>query len=78
MKRKQSREDRLRRLENGCCPIHGIPMHQVGLTSQGDEDDVLYIAECDRKDCNIRGTTDEPFGPLTLLPEFRHLLDGEA
>jgi hypothetical protein len=70
---KQSAEDRARRLENGCCPVHGITMLQVGLT----EDGLRYIAGCTRKDCDIRGITDEPFGPLTLLPKFEYLLKGE-
>lgn len=70
---KQSAKDRAERLKKGCCPVHGITMCQVGLTElvKGNQ---LFIAECPRKDCNIQGTTSEPFGPLTLTADSQHLL----
>ena len=75
-KLKQTRQDRLKRLKTCCCPVHGIPMAQVGNVR------ALYLAECPRKDCVIQGTTPEfdqfngnIYGSITLLPRFRHLLD---
>ena len=75
-KLKQTRQDRLKRLKTCCCPVHGIPMAQVGNVR------ALYLAECPRKDCVIQGTTPELeqssgniYGSITLLPRFRHLLD---
>lgn len=56
----QSRIDRLKRLEDGRCPIHGIGMVQVG------QDGALFRVECPRADCNVQGTTHEPHGPVTL------------
>lgn len=38
----QSRIDRLKRLEDGRCPIHGIGMVQVG------QDGALFRVECPR------------------------------
>ena len=69
----QSATDRAKRLANGCCPIHGIPMGQVGLTELVN-DSQLFIAECTRKDCNIQGTTAAPYGSLKLTSEHQHLL----
>jgi len=70
---KQSAKDRAGRLSNGCCPIHGIPMLQIGLTNvvAGKQ---LFIAECPRNDCSIQGTTSTPFGSVSLLPAFQVLL----
>ena len=73
-RRKQTLTDRLRRLDKGCCPVHGIPMYQV------DNMESLYVAECPRKDCTIRGTTAEPRssvasdnGPYVKLVDFIRL-----
>lgn len=70
---KQSRADRVRRLESGACPVHGIGMDQTGL--QGEGSARLFIAECPRRDCNIDGTTSEVHGPLTLSATHMHLID---
>lgn len=69
---KQSPKDRLRRLADGRCPIHGIHMHQVDNTELKGKH--RFVAGCPRKDCKIQTTTHEPFGPGVLLPEFDHLL----
>lgn len=68
---KQSARDRANRLRSGCCPLHGLAMSQVGLT--GDEARP-FLVECTRKDCDIRGTSAEPYGEVFLLDDFRHLL----
>lgn len=69
---KQSPQDRLHRLSDGRCPIHGTPMPQVGNTIQGDKH--LYLVACPRRDCDIKATSESSFGPCDLLPEFEHLL----
>lgn len=73
---KQSVEDRMHRLANGGCPIHGIPMYQVGHTEVNGKH--RFVAECTRADCRVRAYTHEPFGPLVLLPEFEHLLASQG
>ncbi len=50
---KQSREDRLRRLNRGGCPIHGIPMGQVDVWYESPKGDYTIVA-CPRGDCNIK------------------------
>lgn len=82
--KKQSKEDRLKRLKTGRCPIHGIFMPQVGLhdiysdpCSQCGEQKELgsrFIVGCPRKDCNIQAYTDEPYVESDLLPEFQYLI----
>lgn len=59
---KQSARDRANRLRSGCCPLHGLAMSQVGLT--GDEARP-FLVECTRKDCDIRGTSAEPYGEVS-------------
>lgn len=68
----QSRHDRLKRLSEGRCPIHGLSMVQVGLV-----DVSAALVECPRRDCGIRGTATDPDGVVSLLPEHESLL-GEA
>lgn len=36
-------------MAEGCCPLHGIPVAQVGLSGsrQGDS----FVAACPRRDC---------------------------
>jgi hypothetical protein len=70
---KQSASERAFRLEGGNCPVHGSPMTQVGL----DDDRTGYLVACTRKDCDIQGTAKIPYGPVTLLRSFEHLLKGE-
>lgn len=69
---KQTPADRLSRLADGRCPIHGLPMYQVG--SAVVDEKTRFVAECTRADCNVQATTHEPFGPAVLLPEFEYLL----
>lgn len=69
---KQTLEDRLRRLADGCCPVHGIGMtHAENVEFNGNH---RFLAECPRNDCNIQATTHEPHGPCALLAEFNYLL----
>lgn len=65
---KQSIADRLKRLSDGRCPVHGTAMVQVGVKG------ALFVASCPRRDCGVQGTTSEPHGPVTLSPEHQELL----
>lgn len=65
---RQTLADRERRLNDSRCPIHGTGMVQVGLRG------ALFLAACPRKDCGVQGTSEVAPGPVTLLPEFQHLL----
>jgi len=73
--RKQSRDDRLKRLKESRCPIHGIAMGQVDIF----DDRITFIMECPRKDCNIRAfeidAEDGSIVSITLLSEFKYLLN---
>lgn len=69
---KQSINDRRHRLSEGCCPIHGIPMCQVGNDMvQGI---AHYLVGCPRRDCAVCGTQRDTNAPITLLPAYAHLL----
>lgn len=65
---KQSAHDRRSRLLKGNCPIHGLPMTQVGNCKDG------AIVECSRKDCNIQGIQYLPSMEVHLTNKFCHLL----
>ena len=76
MKAKQSPHDRLLRLADCRCPVHGTAMTQTGTTVVNGLH--AYLAECPRADCGIKGTSFEAHGSLTLLPEFMHLVEPGA
>ncbi|MBA7528434.1 hypothetical protein ES705_20618 [subsurface metagenome] len=63
--KKQSKEDKLKRLKKGQCPIHGLVMLQVDLIYFDNK--LTAVVECPRKDCNIRATEKEPFKNAILL-----------
>lgn len=65
---KQSIQDRLTRLADGRCPVHGTGMVQVGLNG------VLFVARCPRRDCGVTGTATVPHGPVTLSPDHQKLV----
>lgn len=73
---KQTAKDRFERLKDGCCPIHGIGMSQIGLEGEGAEQ--RFLVGCPRKDCEIKGTSVEPFGPVELRPEYATLIGPRA
>ncbi len=82
MATKQSLEDRRRRLEQGCCPVHGLDMGQVDKVVEEREGgwwrEVASIVECPRKGCGVRATQVLHDDPAVLLPEWMHLLGPEA
>src|SRR5271156_6380554 len=54
MARKQSLADQAKRLDDVCCPVHGIPLYQ-----EASELPVkLSIAGCTRGDCDIMAVVD--------------------
>lgn len=69
---KQSVEDRMKRLEEGRCPVHGTAMVQIGRVQVGGKEH--FLAECPRLACDIKATTQEPHGQAVLLDEFSHLI----
>jgi len=75
---KQSKQDRLIRLSDGRCPIHGVGMSQIDLEHVllpcGHYEPKRYIVECTRNDCNIRAYEEKPFKDAILFPEFQHLI----
>jgi hypothetical protein len=64
----QTKADRLRRLSECRCPVHGTAMVQV------DRSESQFLVACPRSDCRIRGTTITALGEVELLPEFAYLL----
>lgn len=81
MARKQSAKDRIKRINEGRCPIHGLYMPQVGRWEEqigGPLDGAQFtIVECPRNDCNIQAKAVGPQGPWELLSEWDYLLAGE-
>ena len=69
---KQSPQDRLRRLSEGRCPVHGTPMTQIGnIPFKGE---YRFLASCPRRDCEVQAMAHSPTGPCVLLPQFEHLI----
>jgi hypothetical protein len=61
-RRKQSTQDQVKRVGEGCCPVHGLFMSQTGLLAER-----FYIASCPRKDCGMMAISKEPGEILTLI-----------
>jgi hypothetical protein len=74
---KQSVDDRLKRLREGKCPVHGIGMGQVDSWYYPPNARPYTIAECPRKDCGIRVKAYEAHKNYELLPAWAHLVGGE-
>jgi hypothetical protein len=71
---KQSIPDRLKRLQEGRCPIHGRLMTQASEWFSDDETGEQYtFVECAQ--CRaVLAFERSAFGPATLLPEYHHLV----
>lgn len=74
MARKQSLQDRLRRFNQGFCPIHGLFMNQVDGWYYPEEEKPYTIVACPRKDCVARAKAPSFDGPWELLSECSFLL----
>ena len=85
---KQSRADRLLRLSEGRCPVHGLRMPRVDKwyfvdTDEPDIDwdedsadrETYTIFGCPRKDCGIKAKASSFDGPWELLEEWKYLLN---
>ena len=72
-RRKQSAADRQNRVNNGCCPIHGIGMTQIAHNAS--QPSAPFVVSCPR--CGISGKTDSSDSAVILDAEFIHLLNGE-
>lgn len=69
MPRGQSGEAQAERLKNGCCPVHGIPMYQVGRWYKPLDDRPAYtIVACSRKDCEVIARESAPFQDAQVIP----------
>ena len=55
MARKQSLADQAKRLDEVCCPVHGIPMYQEASGLDGVK---FSVAGCTRGDCGIMAVVD--------------------
>jgi hypothetical protein len=73
---KQSFTDRLERLLDGRCPVHGISFTQTEPYKYLIDDKEACIASCPRKDCEISVYTygPEPDDIIGLLPEYQEVL----
>jgi hypothetical protein len=60
--RKQSLSDQAMRLNEGCCPIHGLFMTQIDSLTE-----YFSVVMCSRKDCGMMAIEREPGHVLTLI-----------
>jgi len=73
---KQSKQDRLRRLNRGRCPVHGVLMTQVDDWFPDGDGDRYTIVGCPRKDCEILVLAwDEYSGPYRMHEDFEYVID---
>ena len=63
--RGQSKDAQQARLSENRCPVHGLPMSQIGLTPIVDGLQE-YVVACPRKDCGIEAITPSPEGPARV------------
>lgn len=70
---KQSREERLRRLDSGCCPVHGIGLTQVDGWYYPEGEEPYTIEGCPRNDCSITARVSS--AGRALSGEYMSLLD---
>ncbi len=71
---KQSIPDRLKRLQEGRCPIHGRQLTQASEWFTDEETGEMYtFVECAQ--CRaVLAYEHKAFGPATLVPECQHLI----
>lgn len=69
---KQTAKDRVGRLSEGRCPIHGTPMPQIDCDVVDGSH--VYVVACPRKDCDIEATQTEAGGPSTLRTAWLYLV----
>lgn len=74
MSRKQSVADREKRLSEGRCPVHGLPMPQADSWYTQEDGKQYTLVECPRSDCQIRAKAFHWNGPWELLPEWHYLI----
>ena len=72
---KQSKQDRLRRLNKGRCPVHGTWMPQVGDWYPSDDNREYTIVGCPRRDCEILAYAWDYDGPWRIHPDFAYVID---
>ncbi len=75
MNQKQSSTERLNRLHEGRCPIHGLAMNQVDRWYYPKEREPYTIVGCGRGDCEVRAMANSYDGPWEIMPDCAYLLD---
>ncbi len=75
MTRKQSLSDRLQRLNQGCCPIHGSFMLQIDSWYYPEKSKPYTIVGCSRKNCEAKAIAYGIDGPWEISPDCAWLLD---
>lgn len=78
MARRQSATDRIDRLNQGCCPVHGSWMSQVGGWCDVETDAPYTVVGCNRQNCDVRAKAYSADVSWKLLPEFTYILEGES
>lgn len=74
MAKRQSRDDQLKRIEKGLCPVHGTCLTQVPARFNCAD---FSLAECTRGDCHIRMFVDHVYEDGTIDMRIRHLITPE-
>jgi hypothetical protein len=73
---KQSPADRMKRMREGCCPIHNLYLHGMPLGPEDEpEQQDCWMLSCSRKDCNfwVYGYRQLGEGPWDVPAQFSHL-----
>jgi hypothetical protein len=55
------------RLRDGRCPVHGLPMPQIGRWHYPRKDKAFTIVGCPRRDCSVIAKAREPFQNYELF-----------
>ena len=72
---KQSRADRLERINHGACPVHGAGTGQVDGWYYPAGKRPFTTVGCCRKTCEIKLKSYSYDGPWEIMPEWAHLLE---
>jgi len=70
----QRQADRLKRLNDGRCPVHGLWMSQVDSWYE-DELGGFTLVGCPRKDCDVIAKARSVDGPWSLVDTKAYLLE---
>ena len=74
MPHKQSLDDRVARLNQGCCPVHGYSMSQIDEGFATQRGDPFMVVGCSAKGCPVKAKAYDIDGPWELFPECADVL----